>query len=133
MTDIAKWMWEQILLLFAHVEITAGAAGMVLGVAATDFVARMLPPSMDADYAYRLTRLIVFGAVTIAAFALDPTPIGLVIAVTAGCASPAIQALMMRAVYARWPAMKPQSLVSCVTDRPAPPGIGKSNSQEESP
>ena len=125
MLELAKWIWEQLAVLFAIPESRAAVAALVLGIAMTDFVARMLPARMDADYAARLMRLIVFGMVTSCAFWLDPTPLGLVLALTVGAAAPGIQSLMLRGIYARWPAMKPESLVSCSTDKPPPPGISK--------
>jgi hypothetical protein len=123
--ELAKWIWTQFAVLFAIPEVRAGFAALALGVAMTDFVARMLPARMDADYAYRLMRLFVFGISTVAAFWLNPSPLGLVVALIVGAAAPAVQVLSLRAIYAKWPAMKPESLIACSTDKPAPPSIVK--------
>lgn len=123
MLDAIKWAWDQVLALFAHQDFSAAASGLALGVAFTDFVARMLPARIDAEYAARLVRLVVFGIVTIAAFALNPTPTGAVLALLVGAAAPAVQVLMLRAIYARWPAMKPPALVACPTDNPPPKSL----------
>lgn len=125
MFDILKWAWDELAKLFVHAEVSAGAWAMLLGVAMTDFVARILPPTMDATYAYRVVRLAVFGVCTCAAFALNPTVLGLIVALIAGTAAPAIQVLLMRAIYARWPAMKPAALVCTPEDRPPPPPLVK--------
>jgi len=125
MFDMLKWGWLQLIELFRLNEVLAASAALWLGIALTDTIARLLPPKMDAYYAQRLTRLIVFGVSTTAAFALNPTRLGFVLAMMVGAAAPGLQILLMRALYARFPAMKPQALVCNVDDRPPPASLQK--------
>lgn len=123
MTELAKWIWLQAMAMFAILEIRAGFAGLVLGIAMTDFLPRMMPARLDADLARRMTRLLVFGFASGATFWLDPTPLGLILAFTVGASASSVQAIMMRVVYARWPSIKPMSLTPSMFDREPPPSI----------
>jgi hypothetical protein len=125
MFDMLKWGWLQLMELFRLNEVLAASAALWLGIALTDAIARLLPPDMDSYYAQRLTRLIVFGTSTTAAFALNPTRLGFVLAMMVGAAAPGLQILLMRALYARFPAMKPQALVCNVDDKPPPASLTK--------
>jgi hypothetical protein len=123
MFDMLKWAWLQVMELIHHDEVLAAGVALGLGIALTDAIARLLPPNMDAYYAQRLTRLIVFGTSTTAAFALNPTRLGFVLAMMVGAAAPGLQILLMRALYARFPAMKPQALVCNADDKPPPSSL----------
>lgn len=119
------WIWTHLALALGNEAIRVGIIGLTMGIAWCDFVPRMLPSNLDAGYAQRLTRLIVFGIVLTASFFLNPTPLGLVIALTAAAGAPAVQVLLLRAIYVKWPGMMPKSLQECSTDRPPPPSLVK--------
>lgn len=120
MLDWAKWLWGVLEAAFAHAPILAGVLGSVLGMALSEFIAQYMPPTMNADYAKRVVRLLVLGITACLTFWLFPTLVGLFIALITGMVSPWMRELLVRAIYARWPKLEPPALVPCVFDKPDP-------------
>jgi hypothetical protein len=106
----AQWAWAQVLLIMQDAQMRAIVAGMCVGMAATEAVAHMLPPAMEAWRADRLVRLVVLGVAMCSSFALMPTLHGFVWAFFAGLAAPTVYSFATRCVYARWPALEPKAL-----------------------
>lgn len=105
-----EWAWTQFLLIWQDPQVRGVAAGLLIGIFAAESIAHMLPPSMEAAKADRLTRLLVFGLATVMAFLLVPSRHGLVWAVMTGVASPTLHQLGTRFIYSRWPWAEPKAL-----------------------
>lgn len=84
--------------------------GMLVGLAATEAIAHMLPPSMPAWEADRMIRLLVLGIAMCSSFALQPTVLGLVLALFSGLAAPTVYQFGTRWLYDKWPSLRPKAL-----------------------
>lgn len=105
-----EWTWTQLQALWQYPEFQAVVVGFLLGVSLTEAVAHFLPPQMNAWEAERVVRLIAFGVATIGGFSLDPTMLGLMLAVVNGLVTPTAHHFGKRWLYGRWPQLEPKAL-----------------------
>lgn len=105
------WIAIQLRSIIGNTHGAACLLGIAIGVFLTECLAHVLPPTMPAYYADRLTRLCCFGTSMIVTFAMDVTLTGLFLAVLAGLAGPTVHGVTLRYIAARWPSLTPKSLV----------------------
>ena len=111
--EFAQWAWGAFLETLHHEQVRAVFAGLLIGMALTETLARFLPAEWDPRRADRIVRLVVFGASMCSSFQMIPTATGFVYAAFSGLAAPTLYSFGTRAIYARWPALKPEALKPC--------------------
>lgn len=113
--ELVQWVWAQVLLLMQEPQAQAIVAGFLASIGATEITAHMMDPAMQPWQADRYVRLLSFGIATCISFAMVTTRQGLALAIMTGLSAPTLYSLGTRAVYAKWPALKPPAL------QPGPP------------
>ncbi len=111
MLGLGDWLVTQFRAIVSNTHGAASLLGIAIGVLLTEFLAHMLPPTMPAYYADRLTRLCCFGTSMIVTFAMDVSLTGLFLAILAGLAGPTVHGVALRYIAARWPSLTPKSLI----------------------
>jgi hypothetical protein len=104
------WFYAKLVVAFGYPWFTAGTIGLVLSMGAVEFTARMLPASMAATIATRLSWASACAIGFLVSFLLNPTDLGFGIALTVAVAAPSVQLLGMRLLYAKYPQLQPQSM-----------------------
>lgn len=103
-------VWGEFLRHLPPGQLFAIMVGLLVGLAATEAIAHMLPPKMPAWEADRMTRLLVFGIAMCCSFALQPTVLGLVMALFVGLAAPTVHQFGTRWLYSKFPNLQPKAL-----------------------
>jgi hypothetical protein len=116
-----EWLWLKFIEALAHQWFSAAAIGLVLGMGAIEFTARMLPANTSPTVATRVSWVTACAASFGVAFLLNTSAMGFAIALTVGVGSPSAQLMIMRFLYARYPSLKPQSMADNFRACP-PPG-----------
>ena len=105
-----EWAWDEFLRHMPPGQLFAIMVGMLVGLAATEAIAHMLPRKMDAGDADRIMRLLVLGIAMCCAFALQPTVLGFVMALFDGLAAPTVYQFATRWLYSKFPVLQPKAL-----------------------
>lgn len=115
------WLWLKFVEALGHAWFSAGLIGLVLGMSAVEFTARMLPAHTAPSIATRVSWGVACALSTGVSWLLNPTAQGFAIALTVGLGSPSAQLGIMRVVYARYPQFEPKSMAENCRTTP-PPG-----------
>lgn len=113
MIEALTWAWGVIVQIVQDEQAKAVLIALGVGGFGTEFLAHMLPRNMDPWQADRVVRLISLGLAWTTAFAIVTTPVGFFVGLFAGLAAPTLYSFATRAIYARWPALKPEALKPC--------------------
>lgn len=111
--ELLQAAWAVIKELFQSEQSRAVALSLGVGGFLTEFVSRFLKPDMDHWQADRLVRLISLGIAWCTGFAAVPTVNGFLYGLLSGLAAPTVYSFVSRAIYARYPALKPEALKPC--------------------
>jgi hypothetical protein len=119
MLDFLEWLSAKLALALGHPEFTAAAIGLVLGMGAVEFTARMLPADTKPTIATRISWAVACLVAFAVAFGLNPTALGFALALTAAVVAPTLELVVLRYLALRWPNLMPQSM--CETPAKLPP------------
>lgn len=108
--ELLDWFFAKLMEGLDHLTFTAGALGLVLGMGAVEFTARMLPANTPVSIATRISWAVSFAVAFAVAFVLNETPLGFAVAITAAVTAPSLQIVLMRIAYTRWPDLKPLAM-----------------------
>jgi hypothetical protein len=107
--DLSAW-WDRLAIAMQHPAFHAVVLALLIGLAATELLAHLLPESMPAQYAERLLRIVVLVGVMVIGYRLQPSVLGAGWSFFAGAAAPSIHQHLQAYAYARWPALQPKAL-----------------------
>jgi hypothetical protein len=110
MLEFLDWLYDKLNDGFDHPIFSAAVIGLILGMSAVEFTARMLPANTPPSIATRVSWFASCAVAFVVAFSLNQTLLGFSIAITAAVAAPSLQIGLMRAAYLRWPDLKPMAM-----------------------
>jgi len=99
----------QIRTILANAHGAASVLALIAGIFLAETLAHMLPRTMDAYAADRITRLTCFGVSSCMTFWLDATAVGFCLAITTGLAGPTLHQMGTRWFYTRYPDLIPKA------------------------
>ena len=108
--DFLEWLGVVFIKAFGHVPFDAGFIGLVFGMGAVEFAARMLPARTEPTIATRISWAVACVTAFAVSMLLNPTALGFAIAATVSVSAPSLQLLIMRELYAWRPHLKPESM-----------------------
>lgn len=117
----ATWIYDHLVALWREPRVSAVGIALLIGGALTEAIAQILPSTTSAWQAKRITILVVFGVGMCVTFAQMPDIEGFLYGLFAGLAAPTLYHFITRAIYARWPALKPGALDPCRDKLPPNP------------
>lgn len=106
------WIAIQIRAILANAHGFPSVIAIAAGILLSETLAHMLPRSMDAYAADRVTRLTCFGVSSCMTFWLDATAIGFCLAIVTGLAGPTLHQMGARWFYSRYPDLIPKAMKS---------------------
>jgi hypothetical protein len=120
MLDFLEWLFAKLVIALSHPEVAAAIIGLVLGMGAVEFTARMLPADTKPTIATRVSWATACAVAFVVAFSLNQTALGFALALTAAVTAPTLELIIIRALGSRWPNLLPQSM--CENPKALPPG-----------
>jgi hypothetical protein len=110
MLDFLEWLFAKLVIALSHPEVAAAIIGLVLGMGAVEFTARMLPANTKPTIATRISWATACAVAFVVAFSLNTTALGFALALTAAVAAPTLELVIIGALASKWPNVLPHSM-----------------------